>query len=92
LARFTELYKLDPLELIEQEPDPGLGSGGLGRLAAVSSVPWGHARDEATFGKISICSMTRSDQFIPAPVTPEIEALPTPRLQIAQTNSLLLVA
>jgi hypothetical protein len=50
------------------------------------------ARDEATFGKISICSMTRSDQFIAAPVTPEIEALPTPRLQIAQTNSLLLVA
>ena len=47
------------------------------------------ARDEATFGKISIGSTTRSDQFIPAPVTPEIEALPTPRLQIAQTNSFL---
>jgi glucan phosphorylase len=55
LARFSELYKLDPLELIEQEPDPGLGSGGLGRLAAVSSVPWRHTRDKATFGKISIC-------------------------------------
>src|SRR5262245_20585247 len=29
-----ELHKLDPLEIIEQEPDPGLGNGGLGRLAA----------------------------------------------------------
>ena len=48
LACFSELYKLDPLELIEQELDPGLGSGGLGRLTAVSSVPWRHTRDEAT--------------------------------------------
>src|SRR6476620_3793997 len=27
-------HKLDPLEIIEQEPDAGLGNGGLGRLAA----------------------------------------------------------
>jgi starch phosphorylase len=27
-------HKLDPLELMEQEPDAGLGNGGLGRLAA----------------------------------------------------------
>jgi len=27
-------HKLDPLELLEQEPDAGLGNGGLGRLAA----------------------------------------------------------
>jgi len=34
---WTELckkHKLDPLELVEQEPDAGLGNGGLGRLAA----------------------------------------------------------
>jgi starch phosphorylase len=27
-------YKLDPLEITEEEPDAGLGNGGLGRLAA----------------------------------------------------------
>jgi glycogen phosphorylase len=27
-------HKLDPLEIFEQEPDAGLGNGGLGRLAA----------------------------------------------------------
>jgi len=32
--RFCEHYTFDPLEIIEQEPDPGLGNGGLGRLAA----------------------------------------------------------
>jgi len=31
---FCEKHKLDPLEIIEQEPDAGLGNGGLGRLAA----------------------------------------------------------
>ena len=33
-ARFCEQYQLDPLQVVEQEPDPGLGNGGLGRLAA----------------------------------------------------------
>ena len=27
-------HKIDPLEIVEQEPDAGLGNGGLGRLAA----------------------------------------------------------
>ena len=31
---FCEEYKIDPLEIVEQEPDAGLGNGGLGRLAA----------------------------------------------------------
>ena len=31
---FCRVHKLDPLEIIEQEPDAGLGNGGLGRLAA----------------------------------------------------------
>ncbi len=31
---FCRAHKLDPLEIIEQEPDAGLGNGGLGRLAA----------------------------------------------------------
>jgi starch phosphorylase len=33
-SRFCEQHQLDPLEIVEQEPDPGLGNGGLGRLAA----------------------------------------------------------
>lgn len=33
-SRFCENHQLDPLQIIEQEPDPGLGNGGLGRLAA----------------------------------------------------------
>src|SRR4026209_1349940 len=33
-GRFCKQHKLDPLEIIEQEPDAGLGNGGLGRLAA----------------------------------------------------------
>ena len=32
--QFCEQHKIDPLEIIEQEPDAGLGNGGLGRLAA----------------------------------------------------------
>ena len=32
--KFCGDHKLDPLEIIEQEPDAGLGNGGLGRLAA----------------------------------------------------------
>src|SRR6059058_4096610 len=33
-AQFCQTHKIDPLEIIEQEPDAGLGNGGLGRLAA----------------------------------------------------------
>ena len=33
-AGFCGHHKLDPLEVLEQEPDAGLGNGGLGRLAA----------------------------------------------------------
>ena len=32
--QFARHHQLDPLQVIEQEPDPGLGNGGLGRLAA----------------------------------------------------------
>src|SRR5437762_292907 len=32
--QFCQEHKIDPLEIIEQEPDAGLGNGGLGRLAA----------------------------------------------------------
>lgn len=31
---FCKQQKIDPLEIFEQEPDAGLGNGGLGRLAA----------------------------------------------------------
>jgi starch phosphorylase len=31
---FCETHHLDPLDIVEQEPDAGLGNGGLGRLAA----------------------------------------------------------
>ena len=31
---FCRKHKIDPLEIVEQEPDAGLGNGGLGRLAA----------------------------------------------------------
>ena len=34
LNRFCERHDLDPFEIIEEEPDAGLGNGGLGRLAA----------------------------------------------------------
>jgi glycogen phosphorylase len=34
LGHFCKKHKLDPLEIMEQEPDAGLGNGGLGRLAA----------------------------------------------------------
>lgn len=33
-AAVYRLHHLDPMEILEQEPDPGLGNGGLGRLAA----------------------------------------------------------
>ncbi len=33
-GEFCKHHKIDPLEVIEQEPDAGLGNGGLGRLAA----------------------------------------------------------
>jgi len=33
-AHFCKRHKVDPLEILEQEPDAGLGNGGLGRLAA----------------------------------------------------------
>jgi starch phosphorylase len=33
-SEFCQKYKIDPIEIIEQEPDAGLGNGGLGRLAA----------------------------------------------------------
>jgi glycogen phosphorylase len=33
-GHFCKHHNLDPLEIIEQEPDAGLGNGGLGRLAA----------------------------------------------------------
>jgi starch phosphorylase len=32
--QFAKHHQLDPLQIFEQEPDPGLGNGGLGRLAA----------------------------------------------------------
>jgi starch phosphorylase len=32
--QFAQHHQLDPLQVIEQEPDAGLGNGGLGRLAA----------------------------------------------------------
>ena len=33
-SQLCKKHKIDPLEIIEQEPDAGLGNGGLGRLAA----------------------------------------------------------
>jgi glycogen phosphorylase len=33
-SKFCEHHQLDPLEILAQEPDAGLGNGGLGRLAA----------------------------------------------------------
>jgi len=33
-GQFCKTHKIDPLQIIEQEPDAGLGNGGLGRLAA----------------------------------------------------------
>ena len=34
VGEFCSTFGLDPLEIAEQEPDAGLGNGGLGRLAA----------------------------------------------------------
>jgi starch phosphorylase len=34
VRQFCRHHQLDPLQIIEQEPDAGLGNGGLGRLAA----------------------------------------------------------
>ncbi|HVH28607.1 MAG TPA: glycogen/starch/alpha-glucan phosphorylase [Vicinamibacterales bacterium] len=33
-SQLCEKHKIDPFEIVEQEPDAGLGNGGLGRLAA----------------------------------------------------------
>ena len=33
-SQLCKKHRIDPLEIIEQEPDAGLGNGGLGRLAA----------------------------------------------------------
>ena len=33
-SQFCKKHQIDPLEIVEQEPDAGLGNGGLGRLAA----------------------------------------------------------
>lgn len=33
-AHFCASHNLDPLDILEQEPDPGLGNGEMGRLAA----------------------------------------------------------
>jgi starch phosphorylase len=34
VAEFARAHGLDPLQILEEEPDAGLGNGGLGRLAA----------------------------------------------------------
>ena len=33
-SQFCKKHRIDPIEILEQEPDAGLGNGGLGRLAA----------------------------------------------------------